>query len=138
MARILIVEDDQPFAEALALAIEPAGHHVLVAGSAEEGIRLGLAHNPDVVIADWMLGGDLHGGDVCRRIRDACPPVKTILMTGYLGDASGANRWSEYAEILMRKPFHQEAILEALNSALRTSVPCNKAITRSRRASAPA
>jgi DNA-binding response OmpR family regulator len=123
MARILIVEDDWPFADALACALRPAGHEVLVAASAEEGIHCGLTHCPDVVIADWMLGSDLHGGEVCRRIRTACPSVKTIIMTAYLHGASEVERWSEYAETLLEKPFHQEAILEAVNRAL----PCSAA-----------
>ena len=118
MARILIVEDDRPFADVLALALRLAGHNVLVAASADEGIRLGLAHRPDVVIADWMLNGDLHGGDVCRRIRAACPAVKTIVMTGYLDIVPEVGRWSEYGETIMRKPFHKEDILEAVNRAL--------------------
>ena len=122
MARILIVEDDRPFADALAFALRPAGHDVLVAASAEEGIEIGLTGRPDVVIADWMLGGNLHGGEVCRRIRAACPSVKTIIMTGYLDGASEVDQWPEYAETLLEKPFHQEAILEAVNRALSCAV----------------
>ena len=76
MARILIVEDDRPFAAALASSLRRAGHDVSVAASAEEGIELGLTGRPDVVIADWMLGGNLHGGEVCRRILAACLSVK--------------------------------------------------------------
>jgi DNA-binding response OmpR family regulator len=117
MVRILIVEDDRPFADALASAIRPEGHDVVVAASSQEGIELGLSHQPDVVIADWVLGGDVHGGEVCRRIRAACPLVRTIIMTGYLGGDSEADRWSEYADALLEKPFHKEAILEAINQS---------------------
>ena len=124
MARILIVEDDRPFADALAFALRPAGHEVSVAVSAKEGIELGLADHPDVVIADWMLGGNLHGGEVCRRIRTACPAAKTIIMTGYLDGESEVERWSEYAETLLEKPFHQEAILEAVNRVLSCEAAC--------------
>ena len=89
-----------------------------------KAFELGLADRPDVVIADWMLGGDLHGGEVCRRIRAACPSVKTIIMTGYLDGASEVEQWSEYAETLLEKPFHQEAILEAVNRALSCAAAC--------------
>ena len=118
MARILIVEDDRPFADSLAFTLRLEGHDVLAAVSADEGIQLGLAHRPDVVIADWMLGGRLHGGDVCRRIHAACPLVKTIIMTGYLDAVPEVGRWSEYAEAVMQKPFHKGAILEAVSRVL--------------------
>ncbi len=122
MAQILIVEDDSPFADALAFMLRLEGHDVLVAVSADEGIRLGLAHRPDVVIADWMLKSNLHGGEVCRRIHAVCPSVKTLIMTGYLDVVPEVGRWSEYGETVIRKPFHKEDILDAVNRALSCKV----------------
>jgi DNA-binding NtrC family response regulator len=118
LAKILIVEDDQPFADALAFTLRLEGHEVLVAGTADEAIRLGLAQRPDVVVADWMLKNDLHGGQVCRRIHSACPQVKTIIMTGYLDAVREAGQWSEYRETVIEKPFHKKDILEVINQAL--------------------
>jgi two-component system, chemotaxis family, CheB/CheR fusion protein len=108
MARILIVEDDRPFADALTLALRPEGHEIAVALTAEQGIKLGLSRPPDVVIADWKLGGELHGGEVCRRLRAACPRLRAIVVTGY------PDTVSEEVETLLLKPFHKEAILEAV------------------------
>ena len=118
MTQILIVEDNQPFAEALASALRLEGYEVLMAQSADEGVELGLAHHPDVVIADWVLGDDLHGGEVCGLIQAACPSTKTILMTGYLNDVSLIRQWPKYAEILLEKPFHKEAIVAAVHRAI--------------------
>ena len=73
MARVLIVEDDRPFADALAFAFRLEGYEVLEAATADEGIRIGLAHYPDIIIADWMLRSDLHGGEVCRQILRRLP-----------------------------------------------------------------
>jgi len=118
VARILIVEDDRSFADVLAFTLRLEGHEVSAAVSADEGIQFGLAHRPDVVIADWMLGNDLHGGEVCRRIQTACPLVKSIIMTGYLDIVSKLGRWSDYGEMVLEKPFHKEEILEAVKRAL--------------------
>ena len=118
MAEIIVVEDDRPFAEALASSLRLEGHEVIVVLSADEGVELCLTHHPDVVIADWVLGDDLHGGEVCELIQAACPSVKTILMTGYLDDVPEIRRWSRYAETLLEKPFHREAIVEAVNRAI--------------------
>ena len=126
MARILIVEDDRPFADTLALMLGLEGHEMLIAVTAETGIEFGLKHCPDVVIADWMLRSDLDGGDVCRRIQAACPAVKTILMTGYLDLLCRTDPRSKCRESLIEKPFHKQEIIEAVNRAL-TGTPISEA-----------
>ena len=118
MARILIVEDDRPFAEALTAMLRLEGHEVLAADNADEGIRLGLVQHPDVVVADWMLKDDLHGGEVCRRIHVACPRAKAIIITGYPTVAAQASRWCACIEAVVEKPFRKEKIIEAINQAL--------------------
>jgi DNA-binding NtrC family response regulator len=118
LARILIVEDDRPFAEALIAMLRLEGHELLAADNAEEGIRLGLAQHPDVVVADWMLKDDLHGGEVCRRIRVGCPHTKAIIMTGHPTLAAAASRWCMCIETVVEKPFRKEQIIEAINQAL--------------------
>lgn len=118
MARILVVEDDRSFAEALASAIRLGGHDVSISTAADEAVELGAAQSPDIVIADWMLGCEMHGGEVCRQIRATCPRVKTIVMTGYLDAESDICQWPEYAEALLKKPFHKEAIFDAIDRVL--------------------
>jgi DNA-binding response OmpR family regulator len=118
MAQILVIDNDRPFADVLASVLRLEGHDVIVADSADEGVELGVALRPDVVVAHWMLGGDLHGGEACRLIQAACPSVKTILTTGYNDGVSQVRRWRDYADTLLEKPFHKEAIVEAVNRAL--------------------
>ena len=118
MARILIVEDNQSFVEALVFTLQLEGHEVWSAASADEGIRSGLAHCPDLVIADWMLGSELHGHEVCRRIQSVCPLAKSIIMTGYVDLMSRSGAWPDSGETVIKKPFHKEEIVEAINRAL--------------------
>lgn len=118
MAQILVVEDDRPFADALASTLRLEGHSVLIAVTAYEGVQLGITHCPDVVIADWMLKHQLHGGDVCERIRIAWPNTKTIIISGYPDVMPQVDRWSEGTETIIEKPFHKERIIEAVNQAL--------------------
>jgi DNA-binding response OmpR family regulator len=118
MSKILIVEDDGPFADALALTFRLEGHEVLTAYNADEAIEFGLAHRPDLVIADWMLGNNMHGGEVCQSIRAACPRVKSILMTGYSDAVSEATRLCHSTEAILEKPFHKEEIIGLVNRAL--------------------
>ena len=125
MSRILIVEDNRPFADALAYAFQLEGHEVAVAATADEGIRFGLAHRPDVIIADWMLRSDLHGGDVCRRIHAACPLMKAIIITGCSDIVSQAARCSPCVAAVIEKPFHTEEIIGAVRLALSDASEAN-------------
>jgi DNA-binding response OmpR family regulator len=117
MGSILIVEDDRPFAETMAFILQLEGHSVTMATNAEDAIKLVTNQQPDLVISDWMLGGYLHGGDVCCRIREVWPTVKTIIITGYLDISPEIGRWSEYSDTIIEKPFHKEDILEAVRQA---------------------
>jgi DNA-binding response OmpR family regulator len=117
MARVLIVEDDRFFAEALARTLGLAGHEVAVAGGAREGVRRGEEYRPDVLVAVWCLKGDVDGGEVCRRIHAACPAVRAIVITAHPERTFEAAHCSECVEAVLIKPFHKNEILEAVRRA---------------------
>jgi two-component system, NtrC family, nitrogen regulation response regulator NtrX len=86
---ILIVDDEEPvrrtFAEWLAALPEC---RVLVAGDAEEALRLANQHGIDLAILDWNLGA---GNDGLRLLEDLSvfqPDIVAILVTGYAHQAT--------------------------------------------------
>ena len=95
-------------------------YDVTVAGTAAEGVRLGAAGHPDVVVAAWSLRGDVHGGEVCRQIRSASPGTKAVIITGGDDILSQATKYCRCAVAVLAKPFHREDILGAVRKALRS------------------
>lgn len=84
---VLIVEDNQPMLELAKSLMTTFGvANVLTARDGEEGYRRFCDHNPDIVIADWMMK-PMDGISLTRRIRnDSVSPnpfVPVILMTGF-------------------------------------------------------
>jgi len=75
--RLLIVEDDNRFAEALAGVLARHGFDVLRAGDGATALE--LLDDADVVLLDLGLP-DTDGFDVCRRIR-AASDVPVIMLT---------------------------------------------------------
>jgi len=69
-SRILVVEDNQDVAATMAVRLEMAGHHVRVALSGAEAIRLGPQFNPEFVILDIGMP-NMDGYDTARIIRQA-------------------------------------------------------------------
>ena len=67
--KLLIVEDERQIRESLNDFFHLQGYDVLAAGTGDEGLRLGLAEKPDLILLDIMLPG-MHGYDVCRNLRE--------------------------------------------------------------------
>ena len=65
---ILIVEDSRFLRLANERALSKAGHNVISASDGEEGLRLAVERNPDLIILDMLLP-KMSGPDVLRAIR---------------------------------------------------------------------
>jgi CheY-like chemotaxis protein len=68
-ASILIVEDNALNLELAADLLTGAGHHVLPAKSAEEGLRLAQAAPPNLILMDLRLPG-IDGYTALRQLRE--------------------------------------------------------------------
>jgi DNA-binding response OmpR family regulator len=120
--RILIVERSLFFADVLACTLGLENYDITVATTAAEGIRLGLACRPEVVVAAWSLQGDIHGGEVCRRIRNGSPRTRAVIITGHNELVSQAKRYCRCVVAVLAKPFHREELLGAVRKALRSNM----------------
>src|SRR5689334_23737329 len=69
-ARILIVEDEAIIALGIERQLKQMGYAVVgLAGSGEDGLRLALAHRPDLVLMDIQLGHGIDGVQAADAIR---------------------------------------------------------------------
>jgi len=118
MAKILVIEDEVSYCDSLELVLSRAGHEVRIARSSHQGIRDGIAYAPDLVITDWMLKNDLHGGDVAEQIRAVHPRVKIIVITGYLHVVRLINESYKFVSEVIQKPFRTTDILSAAERVL--------------------
>lgn len=102
---VLIVEDESPIAEALALIIEDAGYAAITAVHGKEALDLAHEWHPDLIITDLMMP-HLNGVDLIAAIHAEAtasgklpPPV--VLMTA----AGPARTRNAGANAVLRKPF---------------------------------
>lgn len=83
MTRVLVVEDQQTLAGALAVAIDsqPDLTCVGIAKTADDAVRLVDEHAPDVVLMDIHLPG-ADGIEGTRRIKASHPDIRVLVLTG--------------------------------------------------------
>ncbi|HEY7755947.1 MAG TPA: response regulator transcription factor [Actinomycetota bacterium] len=83
-ARVLIVEDHAVIRGVVRLACENA-YGLEVIGEVETGeaaLEACFADDPDVIVLDLALPGELQGLDVARRIRAEGHPARILVLTG--------------------------------------------------------
>ena len=68
MTRVLVVEDEESYSDALAYMLRKEGFEVAVAGDGRVALAEFARNGADIVLLDLMLPG-LHGTEVCRQLR---------------------------------------------------------------------
>ena len=79
--RILVVDDDEPHAQAVAESLERVGYECTVAGSGREGIRLIEEQEFDVVLTDLLMS-DVNGMEVLAQAKQELPQAEVVILTG--------------------------------------------------------
>ena len=120
MARIIVIDDQEPIRRIVRRALEQEGHEVLDASEGEMGMRLLEQHAADVVITDIFMPGQ-DGILTLRQIRKQFPAVKVIVISG--GDSSGLLDLRHDAELLgavrsLQKPFTAAELVQTVREVL--------------------
>jgi DNA-binding NarL/FixJ family response regulator len=85
--RVLIVDDQRTFGEALQLALskEKDMRVVDVVTDGDAAVEAAAEHRPDVVLMDVAMPG-MSGIEATRRIKDAEPDAQILVLSGYEDD----------------------------------------------------
>jgi DNA-binding response OmpR family regulator len=116
--RILIVEDEPAIRRGLLDALAHQGFDANGAATGEEGLRLGLAGEHDLVLLDLMLPG-ISGFDVCERLRAAHPRLPILMLTARGAEEDILRAFRAGADDYVTKPFSLAQLLARVNALLR-------------------
>jgi len=81
--RVLIIDDEQDFATALAERLRLRGYEATAIFSPDEALATTKEMQPDVVLLDLRLPG-VSGIEMLMTMREFVPGVEIILLTGHL------------------------------------------------------
>lgn len=123
-ANILLVEDEPAIQELIAFNLEQAGHHVLRADTAEQGLSLVKNALPDLVLLDWMLPG-VSGIDFARRLRsdERTKTVPIIMLTARSEEPDKIAGLESGADDYITKPFSPRELVARIKAVLRRRAP---------------
>ena len=83
--KILIIDDEEEFRESLGLFLEKKGHHIFMAETALEGLKIAKEEKIDVLFVDLMLPG-MEGVIVLDLLKKDLPFLDIIVVTGLSED----------------------------------------------------
>ncbi|MGD9742817.1 MAG: ActR/PrrA/RegA family redox response regulator transcription factor [Dongiaceae bacterium] len=110
---LLIVDDDAPFRQRLALAMERRGFRVAQAENMASGIAAARANPPAFAVVDLRLT-DGSGLEVVTAIRGARPDSRIVVLTGYGNIATAVAAVKSGAVDYLSKPADADAVEAAL------------------------
>ncbi len=118
--RLVVIDDNQDAADALALVLGGSGADVRTAYDGESGLRLVQAFRPDAVLLDIGMPG-LDGYGVCRRLRDTDPDrrLHLVALTGFGQAHDRARAMAAGFDTHLTKPADLAALHVALAPVVR-------------------
>ncbi|WP_257293900.1 phosphate regulon transcriptional regulator PhoB [Endozoicomonas sp. YOMI1] len=117
---ILIVDDEAPIREMVAMALEMAGYQCLEAADAKQAHSLVVDNRPNLILLDWMLP-DISGIELARRLkRDQLTAEIPIIMLTAKGEEDHKIQGLETgADDYITKPFSPRELAARLKAVLR-------------------
>jgi two-component system response regulator RegX3 len=115
--RVLVVEDEPSFVDALTSGLRREGFVVEVAVDGVEALRRFEQHQPDLVLLDLMLP-KLSGLDVCRELRSRSP-VPIIMLTARDAELDTVVGLEMGADDYVTKPYRLRELVARIRAALR-------------------
>ena len=101
--RVLIVDDDESHADAVAESLERVGYECVVAGSGQRAVQLIEGQEFDVVITDLKMD-DVDGLQILQKTKEELPDAEVILLTGHFSFQSALAAGQAGASMYLTKP----------------------------------
>ena len=110
---LLIVDDDRPFCQRLARAMETRGFVVNAVSSVAEGLAAIASHPPAYAVIDMRLA-DGNGLDVISELKARRPESRAVILTGYGNIVTAVTAVKLGAFDYLAKPADADEIYNAL------------------------
>jgi two-component system response regulator MprA len=118
MATVLIADDDQKLLKMLRRTLVYEGFEVVTATDGREALTQLDAHQPDVIVLDWLMPG-LDGIQVTERLRAAGDETMILMLTARDAIEDRVEGLGSGADDYLVKPFAPAELLARIHALLR-------------------
>jgi len=115
---IAIVDDEKAVCRAISRLVISAGLEAEMFSSAEEFLRSSRERRPDCLILDLRLPG-INGLELQQKLATDHCRIPIVVVSAHDDSASRRQALQNGAFAFLGKPFNDEALLEALHSAMK-------------------
>jgi two-component system response regulator RegX3 len=120
VTRVLVVEDEQSYSDALSYMLRKEGFEVAVAATGTDGLEEFERNGADIVLLDLMLPG-LPGTEVCRRIRQSSN-VPVIMVSAKDDEVDKVVGLELGADDYVTKPYAPRELVARIRAVLRRGI----------------
>ena len=121
MTRVLVVEDETSYSEALSYVLRKEGFDVAVAETGPDAVAEFERAGADIILLDLMLPG-LSGTEVCRHIRQTSA-VPIIMVSAKDTEVDKVVGLELGADDYVTKPYSPRELVARIRAVLRRGVP---------------
>jgi DNA-binding NtrC family response regulator len=114
--KVLLVDDEQDFLDAMATRMKDRGMDVSVTTSAADALKLVESGAYDAVVLDLMMP-EMDGLEVLKAIKEKRPEVQIILLTGHATVQKGVEAMRFGAMDFIEKPADLKVLTEKIKQA---------------------
>jgi DNA-binding NtrC family response regulator len=118
--RVLLVDDEVDFIEALSARMEARGLVVETASNGEEAVQKVRDRRFDAIVLDLAMPG-MDGIETLRALRELQPEVQVILLTGHATLQKGVEAMKLGAMDFLEKPVDINVLMEKIKQAKSTT-----------------
>jgi two-component system KDP operon response regulator KdpE len=116
--RILVVDDEPRLVRLINEILRATGYQVIYTGSSERALELIPIEQPDLILLDLVLPGEMDGYEICQRVREYSN-VPVIMITARAREADMLRGFDVGADDYITKPFSAKELLARVRAVLR-------------------
>jgi two-component system, OmpR family, response regulator RegX3 len=117
MTRVLVVEDEESYSDAMAYMLRKEGFEVALASTGPSALEEFSRNGADIVLLDLMLPG-LPGTEVCRQLRQVSS-VPVIMVSAKDGEVDKVVGLELGADDYVTKPYSPRELVARIRAVLR-------------------
>ncbi len=118
--RILIIDDEPKLVRLVTEVLTATGYDVLAACSGEHALEIVAIEQPDLILLDIVLLGNMDGYEVARRIREFSE-VPIIMLTAKVREVDMLRGFNVGVDDYITKPFSSKELLARARAVLKRS-----------------